>query len=117
MPQLPFKTQPRQPDTIEVGDEITGILELPRYGSLTVAEDLAYVAALAASNATDGRVLMAEVRPKLAAIALRRIMPELADEDMAEAPLNSSRLQELLTNYLIAEKNGEVPAEPADPKA
>ena len=112
-----FKTPPRAPDTVEVGDDITGVLVMPRHGSLTVAEDLAYVEALAEAPATDGRLLMAQVRPKIAAIALRRIMPELTDEAMTEPPLNSARFQELLTNYLISEKNGEVPPEPPDPKA
>jgi hypothetical protein len=116
--QLPFKTPPRQPDTIEVGDPATGILEMPRYCSLTVAEDLAWTEVLASAEDTnDGRLLLARVRPKLAAIALRRIMPELADEDMDKPPLNSARLQEMLFNYLNDEKNGKIPPEPADPKA
>ena len=114
---LPFKTPPRPPDTVDVGDEITGILVLPRYGSLTVQEDLAYSDALAeAPEGSNSRSLMSNVRPKLALIALRRIMPELEYEAMLEPPLNSSRLQELLTNYLISEKNGDVPTEPPDPK-
>jgi hypothetical protein len=117
MPMLPFKTPPRPADTVDVGDTITGILEMPRYGSLTVLEDIAYVNALAEAPDVDGRQLMAHVRPKLAAIALRRIMPELTDEDMQQPPLNSARLQELLTGYLMDEKNGNVPAEPPDPKA
>ena len=117
MPMLPFKTPPRPADTVDVGDAITGVLEMPRYGSLTVMEDIAYVNALADAPNMDGRQLMAHVRPALAAIALRRIMPELTDEDMQQAPLNSARLQELLTGYLMDEKNGSVPAEPPDPKA
>lgn len=114
---LPFKTPPRPADTVDVGDTITGILEMPRYGSLTVLEDIAYVNALADAPNMDGRQLMAHVRPALAAIALRRIMPDLTDEDMQAAPLNSSRFQELLTGYLMDEKNGIVPSEPPDPKA
>lgn len=117
MLELPFKRPPRKPDTIEVGDEITGTFDLPRRGSLTVDEDLAYTEAVAEAPAEGGALLMAQVRPKLAAIALRRIMPELTDEDMAEHPLNSSRLQEKLTEYLMAEKAGNVPPEPPDPKA
>jgi hypothetical protein len=115
---LPFKTPPRVPDTIDIGDEITGILEMPRHGSLTVEEDIAYVEALASTpSENDARLLMARVRPQLAAIALRRILPDLTDEQMATPPLNSARLQEALTNYLIEEKNGTIPSDPADPKA
>jgi len=114
---LPFKTPPRTPDTVDVGDHITGIFEMPRWGSLTVTEDLAYSEALAeAPETSNSRSLMSHVRPKLAHIALLRIMPELEYSAMLEPPLNNSRLQELLTNYLIGEKNGDVPPEPADPK-
>lgn len=37
---LPFKTQPAKPQEAEIGDPAIGVITLPKYGCLTVTEQL-----------------------------------------------------------------------------
>lgn len=109
---LPWKTEPK-PEVYGVGNAISGTLELPKHYSVTPNEEIAFIGAVGTTNLedVDQRVKNTTLNIRVATIALRRIHPSQTESATGELPYT---LVLELAEYLIGERNGWKPADPAE---
>lgn len=112
--KLPFKTLPKQSaETVDVGDEICGVLPVPKHGCLTVNEELA-IAEYFASVSPE--VSMASVKVEVASILLQsRFNKEWTIADTKTLP--AFELIEKLYEFTLGERRRWKEEQEAQPVA
>jgi hypothetical protein len=91
--------------SIAIGTQFGDGLKLPKRHHLSASEELAVILAVAplrGDGPTDSEALL-RCNVKLAAIAMRRIVPTYSEEQAAELSMS---LVVALGNYLLAERRG-----------
>ena len=96
---LPFKVQPKV-ESLAVGSESVGILEMPKLYGVTPAEELRLIDLLRSHEATPESL---SLNVAVATVALQRICPEQSESETRALPL---ALIEALSEYLFNERAG-----------
>lgn len=118
---LPFKVEASQ--TAEVGTKATGIFEVPKYESVTSAEELAFLQlrkelATESEETEGGWTFSPESLVKwetgLAHLVLRRIDRDISPNEVKELP---SALVNALAQFFLNERNGWKEPEGNAPKS
>jgi hypothetical protein len=107
--KLPFKTLPKQStETVDVGDATCGVLPVPKFGCLTVNEELAIAEYFAA---VSPEVSMAVVKAEVASILLQsRFNAEWTIADTKALP--DFALVEKLYEFTLSERSRWQEAQP-----
>lgn len=98
---LPFKTLPKQSvETVDIGDETSGVLSIPKHGCLTVNEELAIAAYY---MAVPSETPLAAAKVEVVAILLQsRLNKDLTTADVKALP--DFGLVEKLYDFVLGER-------------
>lgn len=105
---LPWKHEPKI-ETLLIGDENIGQLELPKRYCITVDEEVAWAEIAAAAPTDRGLRENMTLSIKLATLGLRRLNPNQTER---ETSTYGAPLVRALSDYMINERNGWVALDP-----